>query len=348
MRILLLGTGIQPIPPTGYGGVERTIAEYARALRAAGHEPQIVQQVRRRRSIDEYWFARTLPRLLAPTSYDVLHASTPVVANRLAGMRRPFVYTSHSRHWFERDRLGARWGYFLEKRAVGRSAATVALTERLRDRMRRDVARPPAELVTIPIGVDTDRFRPDRAQRTGHVALGVGVIAPFKRWELAAAALKGSGAELRVVGPIADPSYAERLRSAGDRVTLLGEIDDERLRAEYAHADLYVHPSRVELLAGVVLQALSAGLPVIGASPVAGLAEEGVSGWSAPEGADEVAITEFLRGRAADLLGDPGLRARMSDAARLRAQRAFSWESVVAAHLALYERLGRAGALNRR
>ena len=339
MRILLAGTGIQPIPPTGYGGVERTIAEYAKALTAAGHVPIIVNTVRRRRSLDEYWFARELPKLLRGMAFDVVHASTPVVANRLAQVRQPYVYTSHSRHWFERDRPGAYWGYFLERRAVARSAATVALTERLRAAMVAAVRRPPPELWTIPLGVDVARFAPDPGARTGRTALGVGLVAPFKRWHLAAGALRGTGIRLRIAGPTPDPAYARAVRAAGDDVTLLGEIPDDALREEYARADLLLHPSRVELLAGVVLQGLAAGLPVVGADAIAGLAEEGVSGWCAPAGASEEELTRFLRERAVALVADPTARGRAATAARQRAVAEFSWAHVVARHLALYERV---------
>ncbi|MCI4367393.1 MAG: glycosyltransferase family 4 protein [Thermoplasmata archaeon] len=347
MRILLAGTGIQPIPPPGYGGVERTIAEYARALTAAGHTPIVVNTVRKRRTLDEYWFARELPALLRRETYDIVHASTPVVANRLAGIRQPYVYTSHSRHWFDRDHLGAHWGYFLERRAVSRSAGTVALTDRLKAAMTAAVRRPPAELRTIPIGVDVERFAPDLSNRTGKIALGVGLVAPFKRWHIAARALRGTGIALRIVGPIPDGAYARTVREAGDAVGLLGEVDDAALVREYASADLLVHPSRVELLAGVVLQGMASGLPVIGAAPVAGLAEDGVSGWSAPANASEEGLTAFFRDHAVQLAGDPSLRSRMSEAARRRAIAEFSWSSVVDRHMALYDGLRTSGALGR-
>ena len=118
--MLLLGTGVQPDPPTVYGGVERSIAELHRALVAAGAEVVLLQRLRRGRSIDEYWFARELPGLLRGVDYDAVHAATPVVGNRLAGIGRPYVYTTHSRHWFWRQGLRHRWGFFLERRAVRR------------------------------------------------------------------------------------------------------------------------------------------------------------------------------------------------------------------------------------
>ncbi len=338
VRVLLMGTGVQPIPPRGYGGVERTIAEYAQALETAGHTARIVNEAGRGRSIDEYRFALGLrPRALAEDA-DVVHVSTPVVANRFALARVPFVYTTHSRHWFERAGLRQRFGFFLERRAVARAAATVALTDRLEREVHRWVPAAGARTSVIPIGVDTERFVPDWGRRTGTVALGVGVIAPFKRWELAVAAAAGTGFSLRLIGPVADAAYAERLRRAGP-VELLGEVDDPRLLRAYAESDVLLHPSRVELLAGVVLQALAAGLPVLGAEPVADLIPDGAGG-GAPSGSDADGIVRFLRdglGRFADA---PRRRAA-GDAARAGALARYAWPAVVAAHVALYRRLAR-------
>jgi glycosyltransferase involved in cell wall biosynthesis len=343
VRVLLLGTGIQPIPPTGYGGVERTLAEYSVALRAAGHEPVLIHKVRRRRSSDEYRFALALPRLLRGVEADILHASTPVVANRLAWMGRPYVFTSHSRHWFTLRGARQRWGFYLERRAVARSAATVALTEEIAARMRAGLGpRLPALHPVIPIGVDADRFRPEWGARTGRRALGVGVVAPVKRWELAARALRGSGVGLRIAGPQPDPSYARAVKSAGEDVTLLGEVSDAELAQEYAQSDFLVHPSSAEILSGTVLQALAAGLPVLGAAPVAPLVPEGRAGWCAGPSATPGEIEALLRRRSGELANDAGMRHRMGEAGRSWALEQFSWPSVVARHIALYEAVRRA------
>lgn len=347
MRVLLVGTGVLSIPPVGYGGVERTIDEYAHALRSAGHEATVVNRIRHGRSVDEYLFALDLPSLLRDISADVVHASTPVVANRLAMLGLPFVYTSHSRHWFERRGLRERFGFWLERRAVRRAAATVALTDRLRREMEHRV-RPGGSIATIPIGVDTERFRPDWTLRRGQVALGVGVVRPFKRWELAARALQGSGWTFRLVGPTPDAEYAAGLRSLGPHVELLGEVPATDLENEYARADVLVHPSRVEVLAGAVLQGLSAGLPVLGADPVSALLTQGETGWTAPESASPSEVEQFLRGKLDELRRDPGTLRRMGEAARRSAQERFAWPRVVEQHVALYKSLARPGELTRR
>jgi glycosyltransferase involved in cell wall biosynthesis len=335
VRIALVGTGVQAIPPVGYGGVERTIAEFATALKTAGHDPVVINRVRHGRSTDEYLFALSLPGVVREVRADAVHASTPAVANRLAMAGIPFVFTSHSRHWFERTGPRQRFGFWLERRAVARARATVALTERLRAEIARSVPQSASRVRVIPIGVDTDRFRPDPSARTGRVALGVGVVAPLKRWELAAAAAHDAGWSFRLVGPTPDLRYLEHVRAANPAIEVLGELTDDELRREYARADVLLHPSRVEVLAGTVLQGLSSGLPVVGAEPISGLVEPGVTGWTTGLGASEDEIHRFLASQLR-ALADPSVRQTMATAARASAERKFGWPSVVQSHLEMY------------
>jgi glycosyltransferase involved in cell wall biosynthesis len=336
VRVALVGTGVQSIPPVGYGGVERTISEFATALRVAGHDPVVLNRVRHGRSLDEYLFSLSVPGMVRSADAEVVHASTPVVANRLALAGMPYVYTTHSRHWFERAGARERFGFWLERRAVRKARATVALTPTLRGVISQMLPEAAGRLSVVPIGVDTEAFRPDPAARTGRVALGVGVVRPMKRWELAAEAAHNAGWTFRLVGPTPDPAYAERLRAIGPSVELLGEVMDDELRREYARADVLLHPSRVEILAGTVLQGLSAGLPVLGAAPVASLVENGTTGWTAPSGASDPEIAQFLTARLGEL-ADSRLRLRLSEEARRVASSRFSWSAVVAAHVRIYE-----------
>ncbi len=335
MRIVLVGAGVEPIPPTGYGGTERFIAELRDALVRAGHDAVVVNEVRHRRMRDEYPFAWHLPRLLRGVEYDVVHANSPVVANRLAWAGIPFVYTTHSRHWYYRERWSHRWGYWLERRAVRRAAAAVALTAPLAETVRQAVGATRRPISVIPFGVDAERFRPDWSHRTGTVALGVGVVAPFKRWELAASALRGTGAHFVLAGPTPDAAYAARVRAAGDSVELLGELSEAELERRYATSDWLIHPSRVELLSGVVVQALSAGLPVIGGPAVAGAVEDGRTGWVVPD-SDAPRFVAGLRERSTALAADGELRRRTGDAARTAASQRFSWPRVAQDYVALY------------
>jgi glycosyltransferase involved in cell wall biosynthesis len=335
VRIVLIGGGVEPIPPTGYGGTERFLWELRGALAAAGHEPIVVNRVRHRRNRDEYPFAWELPRLLRAETYDVVHANSPVVANRLALGGQPYVYTSHSRHWYYRAQLSHRWGYWLERRAVRRAAAPVALTDSLARTMRDAVRSTRRPIAVIPFGVDGNHFRPDWEHRTGRVALGVGVVSAFKRWELAAAALKGTGLRFVLVGPAPDPAYADRVRAAGDHVEIVGEVSEEVLAAHFSGSDLLVHPSQAELLPGTVVQGLSAALPVLGGPAIEGVVDDGRTGWCVPD-SDPAVFVAGLRQRASDLATDPALRRRMGDAARAVAQERFAWPRVVQQYLDVY------------
>jgi glycosyltransferase involved in cell wall biosynthesis len=339
VRVVLIGGGVQPIPPTGYGAVERILSDFQVALTVAGHSAVIVNRVRHRRMRDEYPFALELPRLLRNLEFDVLHANTPVVGNRLAGRALPFVYTSHSRHWFYREQLSHRWGYWLERRAVRRARAVVALTEPLARTMRAAVRSPPPLPITvIPFGVDSDRFAPDWSRRTGQRALGVGVVLPFKRWELAARALRGTGIHLRIAGPQPSPEYASTVRAAGDSVELLGEVDDPTLRGLYADSDFLIHPSAVEVLSATVLQALAAGLPVLGGGAVDGVVEDGRTGAVVLD-ADPEQFVQGLRQHAVAWQRDDAARRTMGEAARAVARNRYSWPQVVSAHLDVYRQV---------
>lgn len=342
MRVVLIGGGVQPIPPTGYGAVERILADLQAALTSAGHSAVVLNRVRHRRMRDEYPFALEVPGLLHGLEYDVLHAHTPVVANRLAWAGLPFAYTSHSRHWFYRDRWTHRWGYWLERRAVRKAAAVIALTEPLARTMRTTVPSPrPLPISVIPFGVDSDRFAPDWSRRSGTRALGVGVVLPFKRWEIAARALRGTGIALRIAGPQPSLAYAAAVCAAGDSVELLGEVDDTTLRTLYAESDFLVHPSSVEVLSATVLQALSAGLPVLGGGAVAGVVTNGTTGWSVAD-PDPSQFAEAMRAHALNLTSDGTARRAMGEAARAVALDRYSWARVVESHLAVYRSVVRA------
>ncbi|MHB8352659.1 MAG: glycosyltransferase family 4 protein [Thermoplasmata archaeon] len=336
MRVLIAGTGVHAIPPRGYGGVERTLAELARALRAEGAEVLVVNMVRHERSIDEYLFAAGLPRRIRQAPDAVVHASTPAVANRLSFAGIPYVYTTHSRHWFLKHGARERFGFWLERRAVARSAAAIALTESVHRTVLRVVGgRVPTRFPVIPIGVDLEQFPASPIPR-GDRLLGVGVVARIKRWELAAEAAGRTGTEFVLIGPLADPAYAEELRAIGPHVTLRGEVSESELARAYADCDLLLHPSAVELLPGVVLQALASGRPVLGADPLVGVVRPGATGFLSPPGADGAEIVSFLSARIEELRADRARADRMGEEARRDAAGRFSWPTVARAHLALY------------
>lgn len=161
--------------------------------------------------------------------------------------------------------------------------------------------------------------------------LAVGALTPRKGFvELAAAlAALGAGAPLLVIaGP--DGWRAGEVRAAvrqrlGDRVALLGRVDDDRLVSLYTHAIAVVHPSSAEGFGIPVLEALALGAPVVAAEIPSVREIAGGAAVLVPPN-DVGALTEAL-GR---VVADEALRSRLTHAGRERAS-AYTWEATAVA-----------------
>jgi SAM-dependent methyltransferase len=129
----------------------------------------------------------------------------------------------------------------------------------------------------------------------------------------------------------ADPAYAASVHAAiadarYSSICVRGSVDDSRLGAAYANADLFVLPSRYEGYGIVYAEALALGLPVIACDvgPIPELVGEDAAILVPP------GDTETLSGALDLLLRDSTLRLRMSIAARHRAAHLPRWEDTVA------------------
>ncbi len=162
-----------------------------------------------------------------------------------------------------------------------------------------DLGAPPARVHLVPNGVDQELFRPaDRAaarQELGLPAQGplllyLGWLVPVKGPEVALKALAlVPGAHLVLVGdgPLrpALQALAHEL-GLGQRVTWAGAQPHARVARYLAAADALVLPSLSEGEPNAVLEALSAGRPVVASAVggVPGLVTEGLQGALAPPG----------------------------------------------------------------
>jgi len=133
-----------------------------------------------------------------------------------------------------------------------------------------------------------------------------------------------------------------RALAVGHAVRFLGHRGDvPRLLAA---ADLFVLPSHFEGLPLVALEAMAAGLPVVGTS-VCGTSEvvlDMVTGRLVPPG-DALALTEAIL----DTLEEPGRAAQWGAAGRARVEREFGAERMARETVAVYDELfhGPAGTL---
>ena len=118
-----------------------------------------------------------------------------------------------------------------------------------------------------------------------------------------------------------------------DDVRFLGERSDavDLMKS----ADFLVLPSAHEGMSNVLMEAMSAGCPII-ASDVGGnpeLVEDGITGLIFP--ADDAAV---LAAHLRRMSGEPELRARLSASALERVRSRYSIENLVAATEAVYQR----------
>jgi glycosyltransferase involved in cell wall biosynthesis len=100
----------------------------------------------------------------------------------------------------------------------------------------------------------------------------------------------------------------------------------EKISAAYADADVFCLPTRYEPFGIVFVEAAHFGLPCIGpkAWAVPEIIVDGETGFTVPP-EDEAALANALL----HVLRDPAQAERMGQAARLRAQREFTWSAVV-------------------
>jgi glycosyltransferase involved in cell wall biosynthesis len=183
-------------------------------------------------------------------------------------------------------------------------------------------------------GVDTDLFRPElrsEAMRqrllggrsdTGKLLLYIGRLSAEKQIERIRPVLDAlPEARLALVG---DGPYRQQLETlfAGSTATFMGYLAGEELASAYASADAFLFPSSTETLGLVLLEAMAAGCPVVGANRggIPDIVTDGVNGCLyEPDGVDGGAGS--LTAAALRLLGDPSQREQLRCNARQEAER---------------------------
>ena len=189
----------------------------------------------------------------------------------------------------------------------------------------------PTPVRTVDNAIAVDAFAPTRPDGTPPTVLFVGVVCRRKgTLELARAArlLRERGLrDWRLVvvggpGPTPEPEYAEivaEFTAAGLADSLVGPEHGEQVRARLAQADVFVLPSFLEGQPIAIIEAMAAGVPVVGTAigAVPDLIRDGIEGRVVEPG-----DVEALAGALEQLITDPALRLRMGAAVRERAQAA--------------------------
>ncbi|MDQ1250467.1 MAG: hypothetical protein QG597_4846 [Actinomycetota bacterium] len=273
---------------------------------------------------------------------------TPVVATVHHPITRDRAVDLAATTWWRRPLVRRWYGFATMQKKIARnvpdlitvsSASAVDIAE--------DFGVRPEQLHVVPLGVDTGLFNPTAAQR---VAGRIVAVASADR------PLKGIGTLLQAVArlrthhntrPDVELQLIARLEPNGRTEKLIAELgisdivhtsaglSDTDLAAMFASAEIACIPSLYEGFSLPAVEAMASGTPIV-ASRAGALPEVlGAAGECAElvDPGDVADLTRALGG----LLDSPQRRQRLGTAGRRRAVDVFSWESVAAQTVLVYE-----------
>ena len=190
---------------------------------------------------------------------------------------------------------------------------------------------------------------PDSIAKTNHINSNNGMrmiyvakLEPSKGLEIllyAMAKLKDNNITLTVYGKGSLEHYYRQLAkqlNIADNITWKGFVPYAEIINSYATADVFALPSLKEPAGGAVIEAMSAGLPILcvdAGGPAYAVTEN--CGIKVPLGSKEQMVNDLAMG-IAKLKNNPPLRAAMGRNAQERVLMKFSWEAVMREMLSVY------------
>ena len=284
---------------------------------------------------------------------DIVHLHLPnpmaVLAYLASGHPGKLVVTYHSDTVRQRV-LGAFFQPLLH-RLLRRSAAIIATSPGYR-RTSLVLSRHLDRCHVIPYGIPLDQFEycePSavdglRKKYGDRLVISVGRLVYYKGFEYLIRAMAKVNGKLLIAGdgPLR-PSLEKLSRELGlgERVVLLGEIQNQELIPYYHAADVFALASvaRSEAFGIVQIEAMASGLPVINTNLDSGVpfvSRDGETGLTVPP-KDSDALAAALN----HLLDNPELRRSLGGAARARARQEFSVATMASRTFELYSQVAR-------
>jgi glycosyltransferase involved in cell wall biosynthesis len=312
-------------------------------------------------------FSLRLARILADRrdEFDVVHDNQCLGTGlrKIAAAGLPVVATVH--HPITRDRLldlaAARWwrkplvhrwyGFSeMQKRVARDIPDLLTVSSTSATDIAADFGVHPDQLRVVPLGVDTDLFRPSSRPRVrGRIFAIASADVPLKGIAHLLAAVAKLRAErdveLQLVARLEPNGPTEKLIAElgiSDIVHVSTGLSDAELAGLFASAEIACIPSLYEGFSLPAVEAMASGTPIV-ASRAGALPE--VLG---PDGGCAELVTPGdvgeLRQVLGELLGSPARLRDLSVAGRRRALDVYSWESVAAQTAEVYQRATERGS----
>jgi glycosyltransferase involved in cell wall biosynthesis len=344
MRILLVGTNHRAEIRSA------TIAHYgfARELRDRGHRVTLLQAAKpeHRERIDgiEMWYTSTTRKSLYPlrfalrrvSCYDVIHAndqSGAYFALRNLIRPLPLVVEFHAMRLRYETFWKTNWRWRYTALAAWYSTAILTPSAWLGEELRQFYGLDPARMHVIPHAIGEywfDAYRPADSSPGKRLRA---VLVNMKGVDIALQAFSRVASKydvcLQLYGVHKDTDEFRKLAvelGISDRVDFCGFVPNRELPHRLAGADLLINPTRADNFPQILLETGALGIPAV-TTPVGGIPEivlDGKTGIHCP-----MDDTDAFAAALETLLSDAPLRARMSQAARERAEQNWRWKSVV-------------------
>ncbi|HVV13212.1 glycosyltransferase family 1 protein [Amycolatopsis sp.] len=246
---------------------------------------------------------------------DAVHAPTPLAPPR----GRVSVTVHDTVPWTHPETLtprGVSWHRQMITRAARRAAGIVVPTKAVAEDLRRQVpVRVPVQVAGHGVA-EVLRGGGSVLDLPERYVLAVGTIEPRKGIDV----LLDAMAELDVPLLLAGQPGWGGIDPRRNGVRVLGRLSDEDLATVLRRATVLAAPSRAEGFGLPVLEAMSAGVPVVHSDAPALVEVAGGAGRTVPRG-DAKALATALR----EVIASPELAAKLASAGRARAAE-FSWQ----------------------
>jgi len=246
MKIVNVTPGIIPIPPNGWGAVEKIIWEFHNNLLNMGHDSHITY-------LDD-----------VPPDADIVHIHVANLALLAKERGIPYYFTLHDHHAF----LNGKDSFVYQQNLLAMKHAIKSFV-------------PAKYLVNyfegipeyLSHGVNTEYFVANPKNKGIHRLLCVAnngyahdQTIDRKGFGIAIETAKRLGLRITIAGPSNNKKYFEKYPPNYDKLTILYDLTEEQLLTVYKHHSIFLHAAELE--AGhpnlTLLESLACGLPVVG------------------------------------------------------------------------------------
>ncbi|MGA5534415.1 glycosyltransferase family 4 protein [Mycolicibacterium nivoides] len=273
----------------------------------------------------------------------IADSGLPVVATVHHPITRDRVVEIAAAKWWRKP-LVRRWYGFAEmqKKVARKIPELLTVSSSSAADIAEDFGVAPSQLHIVPLGVDTELFKPAEYRVNGRIIAIASADVPLK----GVSNLLHAVARLRVERDL-DVQLVSKLEPNGPTEKLIAELGisdivhsssgltDEELAALLASAEVACIPSLYEGFSLPAVEAMASGTPIVASR--AGALPEVVGDDGSCARLVRPADVDELTAVLGELLDSPLERRKLGAAGRQRALDVFSWESVAAQTVSVYE-----------